>query len=545
MTSAQVLLALLLLAAEPAAPSAPPSPASFRSVLGPGLRPGAWGLVRVEMANGSSRPCALGLEQEVRGVAHAVRAAGEVAPGEKRSELLPFRPMPGASARADLVGREDARLVAVVGQLHLPAAAPGGFGFGQLDAAELPEYAAAYEGLNLLVLGEFDGSALTGAQRQALAAWLRAGGRVFVASARTRAELAGVLFGCAPPEKDADRWESWAKPLAGNAPQVASWTERGGSREPLVVRFRTGFGRGAMYWPAGAALSEEAVRAVWPMIEAPPQDPLVGPVDRRLYADFPPMSRSLGGAPAALRWALGAALLMAAAGAVCWRRAHPWRFAAAAAAAALAAAALAAVLARPGQGRALAVRIDEFSADNSGVRARELLYLERVGRSWSAEVEAARGALPAPVLYRWEEGGEFASRLELPAPGSPGGPRLTGLELRSGGLDALFVGAGPLPGTDLAGWTLARAGRSRYLGGLKRAAMVAAIADCLAPASSRWRAQAEALAEWVLGDLESRGLVGGKHSVTVRRLPDEPPALRAAGRVECERLGRLGIFLAD
>jgi hypothetical protein len=403
-------------------------------------------------------------------------------------------------------------------------------------------YPAAYEGLDVLVIGELDGAELTAGQRQALSAWFRGGGKVLIASAAARGALAGVFFGGSAAGQGAARWEQWKK-LAGAADDdVAAWAGEGAERQPLVVRFRTGFGRGAYLWPASWTAEEggAAWSAYHRLVESPRPAPLVPAVDGALYENFPALRPGLFGADAAVRWALGVALALSAAGAICWRRSHPWRLAAAAAAAALAAAVLVACLARVPEGRALSVRIDEFSSDGAGVRARELVYLERASPDWQAEVQAARGVLPSAVLAKWEEAGDFASTLALPAPGTGDGPRLSGLALGPGG--GLFVGAGPLPTAATPG---ERPADARALGGLRREACIAAVADCLSAANGRCRAQAEKLAGWVWQDLESRGSLGGTVAVYVCRLPEEAPVLLPAGRVQAERLGRLGIFFSS
>ena len=555
MTSAPLVLALLLLAAAPA-----PGPSSAevawlrrptgQAVLGASLRPGSWGWVRLTVGQKGGAPFLPGLGQLVRGSEHRVLGAPMLDSGV-RSYLIPFRPMIGAGAPGlvvggqlagqapDLVGPEDGRLAAVVGRL--PVTVPAGLAISQVDPAELPEYPAAYEGLDVLVIGELDGAGLTAVQRQALKTWFRGGGKVFIVSAAARAALADVFFGRGLAGQGAVAWDQW-KLLTGAADaDVAAWAGEGAARAPLAVRFRVGFGRGAYLWPAAWTAEEGGV--AWSaynwLLESGRQPPAIPAVDKALYQDFPRLRGELFGAEAALRWALGVALALSAAGAVCWRRSRPWRFAGAVAAAALVAAVLVAGLARLPEGRALSVRIDEFSSDGAGVRARQLLYLERSDLGWQAEVRCARGVLPSAVLAQWEEGGEFASTLRLPAPGTGDGPRLAGLGLGPGG--GLLVGAGPLP---MAAPLGERPADARALGALRREACIAAVADCLSAANGRCRAQAETLAGWIWQDLESRGLLDGAAAVYVCRLPEEAPALVPAGRVQAESLGRLGIFFS-
>ncbi|HOX07665.1 MAG TPA: hypothetical protein PK280_14795 [Planctomycetota bacterium] len=157
-----------------------PFQAQCRPVLGQALRPGSWGLVSLDVSNRFAGPLRPGLGQEVRGAWHAVRALPELAPGERRTFLVPFRPMPGASAPeafldgrarkalSGLVGPEDARVAALVGRLDLPSSAPAGFTAIQAAPEELPAYPSAYEGIDVLVIGELDAAAIAPAQRQAL-----------------------------------------------------------------------------------------------------------------------------------------------------------------------------------------------------------------------------------------------------------------------------------------------------------------------------------------------------------------------------------------
>ncbi len=564
----QLVLALTLAAGAGEGASSAPAPDVFnahcRAVLGPALRPGAWGMVHLDADNRFNATLWPGLGQEVRGQWHSVCALPELRPGERRAYAVPFRPVPGAvgpvalldervrpgqgfggQARRscpELVGSEDARYVAVLGRLSLPAGAPAGFSANRTtETSELPGYPAAYEGLDVLVVGELDGVEPSAVQRQALKCWFRAGGKVFVTSAAARRELADVLFMTGGVLGDAGTWDEWKRLAGASDDDVLAWTGEGGSREPLVVRFRTGFGQGAFLWPA-AWRPDETV-AAWSayqrLLESSRCAPAVPLRDRAIYENFPPLRRSLLGADSALRWALAAALLVSTAGAIFWRRGRPWRLATAAAAAALSAATLVMIFGAGPDGRTLSVRIDEFSPDGAGVRARELLYLEGVAPDWQPEVASARGALPSPVLSAWEDAGLFSSRLDLPAPGSTDGPVLSGVRPGGGGI---FVGAGPLTG--VAPVPVRPAG-ARALAGLKADACVAAIADCLSDADGRCRAQAESLAEWLWRDLGARGMLGDKTAVYVSRLDDEPPALVPSGRVQSARLARLGIFFSD
>jgi hypothetical protein len=550
-----LVMALTLMAAEGdgAAAGREPFNVSCRPVLGERLRPGAWSLVALDADNRFKLPLRPGLGQEVRGSWHGVLELPALGPGERRGYLVPFRPLPGANPPEavlegrgrrgipDLVGADDARVVAVIGRLALPATAPAAFAGSRTDPAELPGYPAAYEGLDVLVIGELDGARPGALQRAALKTWFLGGGKVFVVSAAAREALADVLFKAGPAGTGTGRWDDWKKAHGAADDDVAAWTGEDGKREPLVVRFRTGFGRGAFLWPAEWRHEESA--AAWSayqrLLESSRSRPLVPAVDRAIYEDFPALEAGLFGSDAALRWALGVALLISSAGAILWRRGHPWRLCAAAGVAALAAAALTGSLARSPEGRTLSVRIDEFSSDGAGARARELLYLERVAPGWRAEVQAGQDVLPSAVLANWEDGGEFASRLDLPAPGAVDGPRLSELDPGAGGL---LVGAGPLPGTVP---MASRPEGARALAGLKADACVAAIADCLSPRNGRCRPQAEKLAGWLWRDLESRGMLGPSVAVYVCRLPDEAQALAPAGRVQSERLGRLGVFYSD
>jgi hypothetical protein len=544
-TGGALILAVAILAGAPA-----PDEPVCTSVLSPQLAPGRWGVVRLRIINNSGRPGSPELLQESQsGKARQSLAVGSVlGAGQQREYLLPFRPLTADIplvvrvnetdiAFPDAVRRPEQPAVVVVGPPGaaappLPVAARG-----RVLTHELPEWAAAYEGVDILVLGAdaagTGGARLSPAQRKALGVWFRAGGRAVVDSPRTLLAYSGVLA-AAPAEALPEAKEAWIRLLGGDGSQVLLWE----GEKPLIALFRAGFGRGLYVDRGAGGWSPEWVAAAKQGYAR-----LAGGGDARCaplaepglyhlageHRDFPRLESSLIGAGAALRWALGAALLVAGVGALAWRRSRPARLAAAAAGAALLAALALALLVPVPAVRALSVRVEEFSPDGKGVRAREYLYLEAASGSPSGlEILAAPGVLPSPVLYAPEE----AARVSYSMVEEPRGVfHLTRFSFRE---RSLFLGAGPLPGRRLV-----------TAPPDARPATREALADCLAGRGERCRPQAEFLAKYLHAAL----LSGAAEGARVCRLPDDDggPAMTAlpARRVRSVRLGRLGIFYGE
>ncbi len=163
MTSGAGFLAVLLALAAPArAPRAP----ECSPVFAARLKAGCWGLVRVEVANSSGRSARAILGQ---GVEQAVVAGPASDRRRLGPYLVPFRPLsedgplwvkvagnstefPGrvAAANAPLVVE-----VAPAGAPELPLPVDLK---GRVRIEELPEWSAAYEGVDLLVIRDLGGA---------------------------------------------------------------------------------------------------------------------------------------------------------------------------------------------------------------------------------------------------------------------------------------------------------------------------------------------------------------------------------------------------
>ena len=555
MTSGVGFIAALLALAAPA--PAPREP-ECSPVFAARLKAGCWGLVRVEVANSSGARVRAVLGQGGEGAKREVIAGAASDRRRLGPYLVPFRPLSEDGPLWVRVGESSTvfpgRVAAANAPLVVEVAPAGAPDLplpvdlkGRVRVEQLPEWGAAYEGVDLLIIHDLGGCGLKAAQRKALFEWYRAGGRVVITSEKALLAAADIFLNrpaAKPPKNKAE----WRELVGGVGADDDVW--RNG--RPVLVGFGAGFGRGLLALPdgqGGADWVEAAGRSYRDRL--PPVAPLVRARlyhDPREARDFPTLEGAMVGSGAALRWALAAALFLAAAGAFFWRRSRPARLALAVAVAAAVAAVGVGFLARR-DFRTLSVRIEEFSADGAGVRTREYLYVEKTGGPARAEVRAAPGVLPSPILFRASEADGISCRMELAPKEEGGGFRLLDLSFGEG---SLFLGAGPLPGA--AAMKKPPPGAT-YLqdisAPMKADEAVRAIADCLADPGSRLRAQAEFLARAIWEELFWRNeviFVGAvPRHFTVCRLPEEKPepAMRVEGRVEPVRLGRLGIFYGE
>jgi hypothetical protein len=542
MSGLSILVAVLVAGAP-----APPEP-ECEPLPAPKLRAGCWGLVRLKLTNSSSRAGRAELYQRYGpaddpSATQSARVGSDLAPGRQGEYFLPFRPLSSIpQLGVDLAGKDtyfDGKVVPadvpVVVEVRASAGAllklPVQVEQGRVRPDQLPEWPAGYEGVDLLVIAD---APPAGRRRAALAEWFRAGGRALVTSEAVLLDLGLELLGSGRPGKPASEAE-WRRLLGSARAEGEVWKDG----RPVIAGFGRGFGRGLLVVPGTAADSDWSAAAQALYRSRPPQ---VAPLVReRLYhhrssrEDLPGLAGAMVGAGRALRWSLGAVLVLAAATALFWRPGRRGRFLLGAGAGAVAAALAVGLVAGAPQMRGLSLRVEEFSPDGAGVRAREYLYLEKIGTGAAAEIRSPRDVLPSPILYSESEATELSYRLERLPTEAGGGFRLA--ELSFGG-PSLFLGAGPLAGAAPQGPPPA----ARSLDGLDEDGAVSIIADCLAPAGSRCRAQAEFLARALWSELRG-GAAGWKISVCRLPLPvdDAGPALRAGG-VDVERLGRLGVF---
>jgi hypothetical protein len=546
-----LLLATLVCAAHP--PPAPDQP-SCDPVLGPRLKAGCWGPVFLRLSNSSARQLRPVVTQYCAEAGQSFDAGRDLAAASQGEFVLLVRPSRAdavlsaemGEARTsfpDRVAGEGVPLVINVSpnpgpRLPLPVDLQG-----HVVPGRLPAVAAAYEGVDLLVIGHLPEGSLAPAQARALGEWFRAGGRVAVTSETALAVAAPILMpgaGTGPTKLPATRAD-WMLLLGSGGPRVRWEGER-----PVLAEFSLGFGRGLLVLPqADGSMPEWSTAAAdtWSGHRA-----RIAPLTRgRLYVaadgmtEFPPLRRSMPQAGAALRWSLAALLVMVAAAVMFGRREVRWRLPVAVAAGALASLALVWALARPVPVMTLSVRMDEFSPDGQGVRSREYLYLEKTGMGGEVAVLADAGVLPSPVLYRAEEAAELA--FAAYGLGEAGVSRVCLRQVEFAG-PSLFVGAGPLPGAPALSAPPAGATSVCSIEGLDRVQAAAAISDCMSDRSGRNRAQAEFLAECLLPEIMSQRAALGAGPLTVCRLPETPgtEVMTTRQGAPVARLGRLGIF---
>jgi hypothetical protein len=555
-----LLTAVLLIGA-----AAPPEP-SCEPVMGPGLKAGSWGVVQVKLINTWRAKGRTVLMQRGERSLQAVTASPVLRPDQQGEYFLPFRPLDAgmplqlgvgdkalkagvdwsASSFPNLVLPEGEPLILEVrasagSELRLPVPMQQ----GRIHPDRLPEWPAAYEGVDVLVLSELASQGISASRRKALHDWFRAGGTVVVTSESALLKLSDVLLdrrGAGLPSSEA----GWRE-LLGESAGESIWK----NGRPLLAGFRTGFGRGLLVLPDGDGSRPEWVAAAQEAYRARPAS--IAPLIRRgLYnregEDFPRLEEALVGAGRALRRALFVLLVLVAAGAALWRRGRRARLAVALAVLALVCAVGLGTLFGSPRMRGLSVRIDEYSSDGAGARSRQYLYLEKVGASAGANIDVlcAPGVLPSAVLYAGGEASDISYRLEARAESDDAGFRLADFSF---GEASIFLGAGPLPGAELL-----RApppgSRPVRIDDLSKRRAIAEIADCLSDARGRCRAQAEFLAATIweerhlqdaLSSLEGKG--EGKVTVTVCRLPADEAALRPeSDAVTVMALHRLGIF---
>jgi len=191
--------------------------------------------VYVESGPGPTRTVELVVRVEQRGPHLEVRRRLELGPDQRRREWFVLPVVSGGKLRVDLEGPpaegadpDEPTLLATSGErsyvaddatayrrgwgssyeprvLHVVEPGPGGdmrhatwlprlwLQTGVRPAAELPDRAFAYDGVDLVVLQDVDLDALSGPQQEALEAWVAAGGRVLLVPSRTSTWLEGGL----------------------------------------------------------------------------------------------------------------------------------------------------------------------------------------------------------------------------------------------------------------------------------------------------------------------------------------------------------------
>ncbi len=548
-----LLTAVVLLGA-----AAPPRPVC-EPVLGPGIKAGSWGVVRVKLIN-TWRSTGRAVVMQRGGVdAQAVLGATELRPGRQGEFFLPFRALdsraplyagiesealkPGSDWSSPsfdnvVLSAGEPLVVEVRASAGPELVLPVRMQRGRVHPDHLPDWSAAYEGVDILVISEVPSGGLASAKAKALREWYRSGGTIVVRSEEVLLGLSGMLLGRPISSRPGSR-EEWNK-LFGGEPVGSRWKDG----RPVLAPFGAGFGRGLLVLPTVNGENAEWVGLAQEAYRRRPQ--AIAPLVRREFYHgkdgFPRLSGSLVGAGRALRRALIAALILAAVGGLFWRRKRPGRFALVVAIAALVGVVIAAWAFPQPRVRAMSLRIEEFSGDGLGVRAREYLYLEKAGGSAGVDVTAGPRVLPSPILYAEGEAAALSFRLEPVSAGPEGGLRLAGLSF---GEESLFLGAGPLP--DARFLKLAELPPNVQpvrLDGLPRGKAIDAIADCMVSRDGRLRAQAEFMAKAIWAERQfQRALTAADTNVTVCRLPALAPQLNPEGsRIIVASLGRLGIF---
>jgi len=548
-----LLTAVVLLGA-----AAPPQPVC-EPVLGPGLKAGAWGVLRVELINTWRSPGRATVMQRGGANARAVLTASELKPGQHGEFFIPFRALdPRAPLYAGIESealkpgsdwgapRFDDAVLAAGEPLVVEVRASAGpqlllpvrMQHGRVHPDRLPDWSAAYEGVDILVFSEVPSGGLAPSKLRALRAWYRSGGTVVVRSTGALLDLSSALLG--QPTADPKSRAEWAGLLGGES-RVARWRDG----RPQLASFGAGFGRGVLALPGAKGGSPRWVGLAQEAYGRRPA--AIAPAVRRdLYhrrESFPRLSGSLVGAGRALRRSLIALLLLAALGGLLWRRRRPAIFAAAVALSALAAILVVLWALPQPRVRAMSLRVDEFSPDGMGVRAREYLYLEKAEGNPDVDVLAGPGVLPSPILYAEGEAAALSFRMEPRRTGGGSGFLLADLAFRE---ESLFLGAGPLPDARvLKPGELPQGSRLVRVDHLSKDRAISAMADCMASPGGRLRPQAEFLAEALWSERQFQRALepGAPQRIAVCRLPAVAPQLEPDGsEVVVTSLKRVGIF---
>ncbi len=535
--------ALILGAASPDAPEC-------RPLLGPRARVGRWGLLRVRVTNSSPRPGNALLFQKSSTGRQAAVLQLSTQPGQVIEKLMLFRPLlADRSLRCEAggeqvifpgrVARGDTPAIVVVGNIenslglpidHMRAIAP------QL----LPGFPAAYEGVDLLLFGDFDAGSITPGARQALRRWFLSGGRIATIHPELLLSLGQVFLDKKIEKLPVDKaaWLALAGPEAGDE----KWSKKG----PQVVVLERGFGRLVIFCGQSTAGKSDIFAELYAACGA--GMPLATPLTSKKLFGQESLRNSYPGSALVLRWSLGALLFMCCAYLLLNRRSKPGRGIAAAAGAIILSCLFFHFYLTPLEFRSLSVRVDEFSADGCGTRAREYLLLEHTdsNRDTELEVQSVAGTLPSIILYEEREAGGVSCQYQgLTSSGGMGGAKIGIQQLRFS-VPSVIIGASHLP--QIAQESKAPREISKRIGleSLKPPEALLAIAESICDRNHRSRPQGQVLAELLWEEVAGYLREHPKSSVSVCALQPLPvDALKAVGSISGSCLGRVGIFFGD
>jgi hypothetical protein len=535
--------ALILGAAGPVAPEC-------RPLLGPRARVGRWGLLRVKVTNSSPRPGSALLFQKSSAGRQSAVLQLSTQPGQVIEKLILFRPLladrplmceaggeqvifPGRVARGDTPA------IVVVGNIksslglpidHMRAIAP------QL----LPAFPAAYEGVDLLLFGDFDAGSITPGARKALRNWFLSGGRIAATGPELLLSLGEVFLDKKIKKLPSDKtaWLALAGPEAG----YEKWSRNG----PRIVVLERGFGRLVIVAGPSTLGKSDMFAELYAACGA--GMPLATPLASKKLFGQESLRNSYPGSALVLRWSLGALLFICCAYLLLNRRSKPGRGIAAAVGATVLSCLFFHFYLTPLEFRSLSVRVDEFSADGRGTRVREYLLLEHTGSNRDAELEvqALPGVLPSIILYEEREAGGVSCQYQgLTSSGGMGAAQVEIQQLRFS-MPSVIIGASYLPRIARESETPRERSKRIPLESLKPAEVLLAIAESICDRNHRSRAQGRALAELLWEEVAGYLREHPESSVSVCALQPLPvDALQATGSISGTSLGRVGIFYGD
>ncbi len=113
----------------------------------------------------------------------------------------------------------------------------------QIPAGGLPARSTDYASVDLVVIDDLNPAILSARQREALALWIRSGGRFIVTSRRALIGLQDALFTRRIVSGEPTDWPSWRRIYGGSNADVVLWRDG----QPAIIRVSAGFGRGLIF----------------------------------------------------------------------------------------------------------------------------------------------------------------------------------------------------------------------------------------------------------------------------------------------------------